>query len=355
MDTVSHPLAPGGRPLPLFRQQVHAWLSANTGLVHWWSPLDTVRDEAIRALVTQADTWLPARRVCLFQEGDFLALLQRLNGLLAAAQAGQSQAQAHAGQIWILDRAERVSAEHLDILRRICLHYPELQIHLALFSQTPQAPAAADGVLVPALVPPSGEPAHGAATGGRIGGDSPVWGHSRSRWVWALGGMLVVLSGLLLWRSTQGDLAPPPRDALAMPAVAGSTAASMPTPVEVKAPRPTAADVAPARTPEAPSPVKDGAVSASRRWALGLPPSSLAVVHVQVGSLREAEAFRKGKPLLSNARILQTSAEGAPVRFLVVTGPFRSTERAHNYMQRLEWKAGARSISREELLALVPR
>ncbi len=353
IDAVSHPLAHEERPLQLFRAQAHAWLNAGTGLAHWWSPQATVRDEAIRVLLAQADTLVPARRVCLFQEGDFLALLQRLNGLLAAAQSGQSQALAHAGQLWILDRAERVSADHVDILRRICLHYPELQIHLALFSQTAQAPAAAQGVQVHALAPLARVPAYGGA----IGRDRAMTGRSRRWLVWGLLGGLAVLSGLLVWRAGQGSAQEAPRETAAAPAKAGGAASRPPTSPspEVKTPRPASTDAAPARAGDVPPAVKDGAMSASRRWALSLPPASLAVVHAQVASLREAEAFRKGKPVLANARILQTSAEGVPVRFLVVTGPFRSQERAQNYLQRLEWKSGARSISRDELLALVAR
>lgn len=350
IDTVSHPLAHEERPLQPFLAQAHAWLSANTGLAHWWSPQATERDAAIRVLLAQVDTLVPPRRACVFQEGDFLALLQRLNGLLAAAQSGQSQARAHAGQVWVLDHAERVSAEHLDILRRICLHYPELQIQLALFSQTPQAPAAADGVQVHALARSSRIPAYSAAIGG-----ARALGRARRGWVWALGCAVVACSGFLVWRAGQDAVQVPQRDAVPLMPPAGSVAAKAPPLADVKTPRPASTEAAQVRTAEAPSPGKDGAMSASRRWALGLPPASLAVVHVQVVSLREAEAFRKGKAVLANARILQTSAEGTPVRFLVVTGPFRSPERVQNYMQRLDWKSGARGISREELLALVPR
>lgn len=79
----------------------------------------------------------------------------------------------------------------------------------------------------------------------------------------------------------------------------------------------------------------------------------MVVVHAQKASLREADAFRSGQSLLANARILQTTAPQA--QYLVVTGPFRSPERAKNYIQRLDWKASARSMGRDELLTLVPR
>lgn len=79
------------------------------------------------------------------------------------------------------------------------------------------------------------------------------------------------------------------------------------------------------------------------------------VVHKQSASLQEAEVFKASSPLLANARILLTVAQdGKPARYLVVTGPFRSADRVHNYMQRLDWKASASSASREELLRQIP-
>ena len=354
IDTVPRSLAQEERPLQLFREQAHAWLSAHPGLAHWWSPQSTLRDEAIRVLLAQADMLAPPRLACLFQEGDFLALLQKLNGLLAAAQSGplgQSQARAHAGQLWVLDHAERVSAEHVDILRRICLHYPELQIHLALFSQTAQAPAPAQGVQVHALWPS----ANPLASAGALGATRAVPGRYRYGWIGALVCAVAVLSGLLLWRSDPGAMQAPQLAAASEPVAADRAASKVSTPPSppVKTARPITTDVPAVQAVGVPSP--EGGMSASRRWALSLPPGSLAVVHAQMGSLREAEAFRKGKAVLANARILQTSAPGTPVRFLVVTGPFRSPERVQNYMQRLEWKSGARSIGRDELLALVAR
>lgn len=97
--------------------------------------------------------------------------------------------------------------------------------------------------------------------------------------------------------------------------------------------------------------------SASARWVQGLPPESRVVVHLQAVTLREAENFRQShQPLLANARILQTTESGArPLRYLLVSGPFRSPERVHNYMQRLDWRDKASSLTREKLLEQVTR
>lgn len=350
-DAVSDPSVPGAPLLPLFREEASVWLGATTSLAHWWSPDASVLDEAVRALRAQAEALMPGRVTCVFKEGDFLALLQRLNGLLAAAQREDPQAQAHAGQLWILDRAERVSAEHLDILRRICLHYPELQIHLALFSQTSQAPAAADGVQVRALVSSGGVPLVAGGAGGLL----PSAVRGRRWWVgaWVCAG--VAVSAWWLWRADQEAVSAPGREVPAAPAQMDSApTASEPRP-EVQTPPSPWPQASSAPESETRVTAKDGAVSASRRWLLGLPSGSLVVVHAQMASLREAETFKADKSVLANARILLTSAEGQPARFLVVTGPFRSPDRAQNYMQRLEWKSAARSVGREELLIQVPR
>ncbi len=81
------------------------------------------------------------------------------------------------------------------------------------------------------------------------------------------------------------------------------------------------------------------------------------VVHLQAATLREAENFRQShQPLLANARILQTTESGArSVRYLLVSGPFRSPERVHNYMQRLDWRDKASSLARDKLLEQVTR
>ena len=153
--------------------------------------------------------------------------------------------------------------------------------------------------------------------------------------------------------------APAPLTAPAPTPVAAVPASAAP-PAEPATPK---AAVMPASSPIS-SPVRDAdkdkdksptpaAVSASRRWVLGLPASSLVVVHAQKATLREADAFRSGQSLLANARILQTA--GPHSQYLVVTGPFRSAERARNYIQRLHWKASARDMARDELLTLVPR
>lgn len=97
--------------------------------------------------------------------------------------------------------------------------------------------------------------------------------------------------------------------------------------------------------------------SASARWVQSLPPESRVVVHLQAASLREADNFRQAhQPLLANARVLQiTEPGGRAPRYLLVSGPFRSPERARNYIQRLDWRDKASSLVREALLEQASR
>mgnify|MGYP007099121902 CR=1 FL=1 len=335
---------------PSYCHEVARWLDAPKGLMHCWSPNADLLEEAVRWWMVQAEKRPSETRPLFFAEGDFFPLLQKLNELLAAAQRGESEAQAHAGQFWLVRHAEQLSAEHIDILRRICQHYPELGIHLALFSQTQEVPAAAEGVRLMGLLADAQLPQAQATA---VGEEQPLARKTGSRiWLWAGALSAVVLAGFGLAFPQQGAAPDAGAAESSAPASAASQAAS-------EAPAsPAASAASSAAVPAASAPAKTAAgasVSLSRRWLLALPPECSVVVHKQSASLQEAEVFKASSSLLANARILLTVAQdGKPARYLVVTGPFRSADRVHNYMQRLDWKASASSASREELLRQIP-
>lgn len=343
-----------------FRQAAEDWLDAPQGLMHWWSPQAATLRAAVSWWMEEAAQRVSASAPLLFSDGDFFPLLQKLNELLAAAQLGGAEAQAHAGQFWVVEHADRLSPEHLDILRRICLHYPELGIHLALFSQAEQAPAAADGVRVVGLRTDVAAPQwvpHDFPGPSASAADAP----SR-RWLW--GGLLFVLVAAGVWQLNRP--APnAPSDAALTGASAQAPAVSESAPAPVPAPAVAVSQALSSSEPAAAPPVQPllktqtakaaEPVSASRRWVLSLPANTWLVVHKQSLQVRELESFKANHTALANARIVLTVAQqGEPARYLLVTAPFRSTERAQNYLQRLEWKASARSTSREELLAQIP-
>lgn len=103
----------------------------------------------------------------------------------------------------------------------------------------------------------------------------------------------------------------------------------------------------PAPTPPAAPPVKEPeevklitelpevAVS-GRQWLRKLPDDSFVLVHKTFRRVKDAQAFIRGKEYLVNARIAPVYQDGKDeARFAVVTGHFRSKERASNTISRL--------------------
>ncbi|MSP36554.1 MAG: SPOR domain-containing protein [Limnohabitans sp.] len=128
----------------------------------------------------------------------------------------------------------------------------------------------------------------------------------------------------------------------------------VPTPVS-GAPTPTPAVVEPVPTPappapqvvsvEPPAPAKpekvitelpEGAVQ-DRSWLKGLPDDSYVLQHGTYASLKQARAAMKDKEWLVSARVVPVFTEGKDeAEFALVTGPFRTKERAQNTMARLK-------------------
>jgi flagellar basal body-associated protein FliL len=79
----------------------------------------------------------------------------------------------------------------------------------------------------------------------------------------------------------------------------------------------------------------DAAVQ-GRLWLKGLPAESFVIQHKAYASVKDAQAAMKGKDWLVNARIVPVFADGKDeALFGVVTGPFKSKERAKNASIRL--------------------
>ena len=128
----------------------------------------------------------------------------------------------------------------------------------------------------------------------------------------------------------------------------------VPTPVS-GAPTPTPAVLEPVPTPappapqvvsvEPPTPAKpekvitelpEGAVQ-GRLWLKGLPDDSYVLQHGTYASLKQARAAMKDKEWLVNARVVPVFTDGKDeAEFALVTGPFRTKDRAQNTMTRLK-------------------
>ena len=128
----------------------------------------------------------------------------------------------------------------------------------------------------------------------------------------------------------------------------------VPTPVS-GAPTPTPAVLEPVPTPappapqvvsvEPPAPTKpekvitelpEGAVQ-GRLWLKGLPEDSYVLQHGTFVSLKQARAAMKDKEWLANARVVPVFTEGKDeAEFALVTGPFRTKDRAQNTIAKLK-------------------
>jgi hypothetical protein len=108
-----------------------------------------------------------------------------------------------------------------------------------------------------------------------------------------------------------------------------------------------AAPVAAAPSPTAPGPVKELAEEKvitelpdvaikGRQWLRKLPEDSFVLVHKNFTRLKDAQVYMRNKDWLVNARIVPVFTQGRDeARFAVMTGFFRSKERAKTTIERL--------------------
>jgi hypothetical protein len=80
----------------------------------------------------------------------------------------------------------------------------------------------------------------------------------------------------------------------------------------------------------------EGAVQ-GRLWLKGLPDDSYVLQHGTYASLKQARAAMKDKEWLVNARVVPVFTDGKDeAEFALVTGPFRTKDRAQNTVTRLK-------------------
>ncbi len=125
-------------------------------------------------------------------------------------------------------------------------------------------------------------------------------------------------------------------DAAAAPAMPAAPVAAAVSPAPEPAP-------APPSPPAAKEPEEDkiitelpGVAVSGRQWLRKLPDDSFVLVHKTFRRVKDAQTFIKGKDYLVNARIAPVYQDGKDeARFAVITGHFRSKERASNTISRL--------------------
>jgi hypothetical protein len=108
---------------------------------------------------------------------------------------------------------------------------------------------------------------------------------------------------------------------------------------------------APAKAANAESKALPDAAQAGARWLKALPADTYVVEHGNAGSFEQAQKLKAKHKELTNARIVavRKSSGADEWQFTVITGPFRSEDRAKSYVSRLEWKSSTRIRGTDKL------
>ncbi len=127
---------------------------------------------------------------------------------------------------------------------------------------------------------------------------------------------------------------PPPGPPADLKPYTAKPEAPVTTPPAAPAP-PTVAAATPAKPAKVITELPDVAVK-GRLWLRGLPEDTFLLEHGVFDTVRQAQSTVKAKAWLANARIVPVYQQGKDdSKFVVVTGPFRSKDRAKNTMVRL--------------------
>ncbi|MEY4732901.1 MAG: hypothetical protein RLZZ464_967 [Pseudomonadota bacterium] len=107
----------------------------------------------------------------------------------------------------------------------------------------------------------------------------------------------------------------------------------------------------PAKVPHADGKALPDAAQAGARWLKALPADTYVVEHGSFGNLEQAQKLKSKHKELTNARIVAVrKLSGTDEwQFNLITGPFRSEDRAKSYVSRLEWKSSTRIRATDKL------
>lgn len=399
------------------------------------SPIDLAQDllEDVRSLglVSQSATTLKAFshrvlasvksmdaevQVSKYSGNEFLDLISRLNQAVAPYLQQQAKPTDKLGpiHIWVIDEADRLSAEQQSIIFRLIELFPALPFRVIWLSHQPLQAwhdhANSESLLLDLDASPqpdetghmpdvATDPLDGAVTESRdmsaaasadAGLQWPASGsNNKLKVAAALAGAAVL--GTLAWMSTstpspsapeagasaaaapmaasaasaavaasEAPSATPATSAASSPSAAASdTAAAVATPAAVAAPAPQVSEApqaasAPKAAPAAHKALPEVARSGAR-WLKALPADTLVVEHGTFSNVDQAQKLKAKHKELGTARIIavRKAPNADEWQYSVVTGPFRSEDRAKTYVSRLDWRASTRIRGTDKLKPLV--
>jgi hypothetical protein len=322
-----------------------------------------------------------------FRGHQFLNLISRLNQEVAPYLLQQELPFSNSEplHIWVIDQAHLLSTEQQSIIFRLIELFPGLPFRVIWLSNQPlqswkqhsqteciflDLDAVDSGPMHwedPTLVAEpndallAGEPSPDASPGNALKWPGPKL--SQQLKVGAVGLGVLLLAGLA-WMGSSSPTPPAVVTAASEPAVAAPAmpVSEAPAPAVPPAPAPIAATSEPSAKPSPAEALDKSSNKAlpevartGARWLKALPADTLVVEHGTFKSVEQAQKLKAKHKELVNARIVATrKSSGADEwQFTVVTGPFRSEERAKSYVSRLDWRASTRIRSTDKLKPLV--
>ena len=312
----SHPNPPATsqpkEPTSALEALGQAVLKDDQNLIIWRQDSEALL-HAAHALQTLWRTAAPAVAVEHFTGQQRLAWLTHINqgiAQLGLAQAMQTPSPAALPrQISIVTHAEQLSASDVQMLQDLTRHLPGLRWRWVLLGLDPQWMA---------------EPLTSEAA------SSPASKQPSKRLAWL---SLAALLGLGAWGTVLLLSDPNP---VPLRADQRSAAATPSQPQDPVASTVLAEPAALAQAPAAADTRNDVPEIALRgvRWLALQTPEFFVLEHGAFQTAAQAQSLIRSKDELVNARVLMLKTANPGGRFVVITGPFRSQERAQNYKAR---------------------
>lgn len=305
-----------------------------------------------------------------YSSGAFLPLISRLNQevaphLLAHTASSATPGPAH---IWVIHQADALSTQQQSVIFRLIALFPVLSFRVIWLSKQPLAawqhgPTANNMVVdLDANVPHHQKQALSTPPAKEALTDTLAWPAAtfispHMKAAYALIGAAVLCTWVWLSAPHFGPsaAATDKRPATAIPPSTQPAHALTP----VMTPERPATALAESSAPVSEDPRKNksppGIAQTNAQWLLSLPTDSFVVEHGTFNTWAQAQNFQTKHKALSTAYIIavRKTPNAENWQFSVVTGHFRSEDRAKRYVSRLEWRVSARIRATEKLKPLV--
>ena len=272
--------------------------------------------------------------------------------------------------LWVVQRAQALSEDQVHLLGQMLVHLPGVNIRFVLLHEgsTPIAnwSDATEGLAdVHELLPPPPAPEPpidmldfaadaevdplALSPAPSLREQTPT--RQTNRLLLGAIGLAIFALGIAVGRlsapAPQGTVTPSP-NASHMPAPTEPVSAVVQTSDSNKA-APDAKAITAAATPTAAPAASPGPYSADMQWLRKLPVNSFVVMHDSFTDASAAQVFKGKHAILKTARIVPVKASGQ-MRYVLISGPFRSEERTRGFMSRLDWKKSARVVPRQQVI-----